>query len=175
MKKFLYVVFAIVALFLLVAAIAPKDYQVIRSVEVNQSKAVVFEYIKHLKNQDDYSKWAQVDPEMKKTYRGTDGTVGFVSRWDSEEENVGVGEQEIIKITPGERVDFELRFEKPWQSASPAWMTTESLSANKTNVRWGFEGEMDYPSNIVLLFMDMEDMIGDDLQEGLDNLKKNLE
>ena len=52
-----------------------------------------------------------MDPDMKKTYRGTDGTVGFVSAWDSEKDDVGKGEQEIIKITDGERIDYELRFQ----------------------------------------------------------------
>ena len=54
-------------------------------------------------------------------------------------------------------------------------MSTESVNANTTKVVWGFEGHMDYPSNIMLLFMDMEEMLGGDLQTGLDNLKKNLE
>ncbi len=175
MKKLLYVVLGIIALFFIVAAFAPKDYSVVRSVEVNQPLNVTFNYVKHLKNQDEYSKWAMVDPNMKKTFRGTDGTVGFVSRWESEDENVGVGEQEIIKIEDGKRVDFELRFESPWESVSPAYMLTESINANTTKVVWAFEGHMDYPSNIMLLFMDMEEMLGGDLQTGLDNLKKNLD
>ena len=175
MKKFLYIVLGIIALFFIVAAFAPKDYSVVKSVEINQPKDVVFNYIKYLKNQDNFSKWANIDPDMKKTYRGTDGTVGFVSRWESEHEQVGIGEQEIMKIEEGKRVDYELRFEKPWESVSPAYMTVESTASGGTKVDWAFEGEMSYPSNIMLLFMNMEEMIGNDLQEGLDNLKEILE
>lgn len=175
MKKFLYIVLGIIALFFIVAAFAPKDYSVVQSVEINQPKDVVFNYIKYLKNQDNFSKWANIDPDMKKTYRGTDGTVGFVSRWESEHEQVGIGEQEIMKIEEGKRVDYELRFEKPWESVSPAYMTVESTASGGTKVDWAFEGEMSYPSNIMLLFMNMEEMIGNDLQEGLNNLKEILE
>jgi len=175
MKKFLYIVLGIIALFFIVAAFAPKDYSVVRSVEINQPKDVVFSYIKYLKNQDNFSKWANIDPDMKKTFKGTDGTVGFISRWESEDKNVGIGEQEIIKIDEGKRIDFELRFEKPWESVSPAYMTVESVSGGATKVNWGFEGHMDYPSNIMLLFMDMEEMLGNDFQTGLDNLKDILE
>jgi hypothetical protein len=40
---------------------------------------------------------------------------------------------------------------------------------------WEFEGKMDYPTNLMLLFMDFDGIIGDDFQVGLQNLKKNLE
>jgi hypothetical protein len=39
-----------------------------------------------------------MDPNMKKTYTGTDAEVGFISAWESTDKNVGVGEQEIKKI-----------------------------------------------------------------------------
>jgi uncharacterized protein YndB with AHSA1/START domain len=175
MKKLLYIILGIIALFFIIAAIAPKDYAVVRSVEINQPKMIVFDYIKQLKNQDHFSKWANMDPDMKKSFKGTDGTVGFVSRWESDNENVGVGEQEILKIEEGHRIDYELRFEKPWESTSPAYMSVESISPTITKVDWAFEGHMAYPSNIMLLFMDMEEILGNDLQHGLDNLKEILE
>ena len=74
------------------------------------SEDEVFDYVKYLKNQDNFSKWASMDPDMQKTYRGTDVTVGFVSAWASDNPDVGVGEQEIKAITAGQRIDFELRF-----------------------------------------------------------------
>jgi uncharacterized protein YndB with AHSA1/START domain len=175
MKKILVIFLAIVAIFLIIAAFVPKDYSVVRSVEINQPKAEVFNYIKYLENQDHFSKWANMDPDMKKTFKGTDGSVGFVSRWESEDENVGVGEQEIMKIEEGERIDYELRFEKPWESVSPAYMSVEATANGNTKVNWAFEGHMPYPSNMMLLFMDMEEILGNDLQEGLNNLKKILE
>jgi hypothetical protein len=54
-------------------------------------------------------------------------------------------------------------------------MTTESMSDSSTKVKWGFNGSMAYPMNLMLLFMDMEEMLGNDLQQGLDNLKAVLE
>ncbi|WP_445946542.1 SRPBCC family protein [Shewanella sp.] len=86
---------------------------------------------------------------MNKTYRGVDGEVGFVSAWASENPDVGVGEQEIIKITPNERVDFELRFLSPFEAVEPAYMTTKPLSDTSTQAEWGFSGHMDYPMNLI--------------------------
>jgi uncharacterized protein YndB with AHSA1/START domain len=175
MRKFLYVVLGIIVLFFIVAAIAPKDYEVVRSTEINQPSDVVYDYIKYLNNQDNFSTWANMDPDMKKTFKGEDGTVGYVSRWESENEDVGVGEQEIIKMEDGKRIDYELRFESPWESTSPAWLAVSTTNSGLTKVEWGFSGHMDYPMNIMLLFMDMEEMLGKDLQDGLNNLKGILE
>ena len=86
-----------------------------------------------------------------------------------------MGEQEIIKITEGKRIDFKLRFFKPFEATEPAFMTTDSISDNQTKVTWGFNGKMNYSMNIMFLFMDFEQMIGDDLQLGLTNLKTELE
>lgn len=112
-----------------------KSYDVEREIVINKPKSEVFGYIKLLRNQNYYSKWAQVDPNMTKTYRGTDGVVGFVSAWDSTNEEVGTGEQEIIAIKEGERIDFELRFIKPFKATEPAYMLTESLSATQTKFK----------------------------------------
>lgn len=165
---------AFVALFLILGLLLKKDYSVIRSITINRPSQVVFEYIKSLKNQDNFSKWARMDPNMKKEFRGTDGTVGAVSAWEGNKK-VGKGEQEITKITEGERVDFELRFIKPFPSRSDAFMTTEPLNAEQTNVTWGFSSRMNYPFNVLLKIMNMEKMLGNDFSTGLSNLKEIME
>jgi len=175
LKIILLVVGIIVAIPLVVALFVPKNYHVEEEVVINQPEELVFDYIKLLKNQNNYSKWATMDPDMDKTYTGVDGRVGFISAWDSDNEDVGKGEQEITKIVEGERVEFELRFFEPFESKSQAFMTTETVSENETKVVWGFDGHMNYPMNLMLLFMDFEEMIGDDLSTGLGNLKKELE
>ena len=135
----------------------------------------MFDYVKYLKNQDNYSKWATMDPNMKKTYTGTDGTVGFVSAWESEVKNVGVGEQEIKVIKEGEIVDWELRFKKPFENTDDAYMTTTSVSPNQTKVTWVFKGAFPYPMNLMTLFVDFDKELGGDLEIGLNNLKTILE
>ncbi|MBL0145939.1 MAG: SRPBCC family protein [Chitinophagaceae bacterium] len=174
LKRILFFVIAIVAIALITALFVSKDMKAEREIVINKPKAEVFNYIKSLKNQDNYSKWSRMDPNMKKTYTGTDGTVGFVSAWDGNKD-VGKGEQEIKKITEGERVDFELRFIKPWESKANAFMTTTAVNDSTTKVVWGFDSKMAYPMNLMKLFMDMDKAIGDDFATGLTNLKANLE
>lgn len=175
LKKILVALAILIAIPLIVALFVKKEYTVEREITINKPKSEVFDYVKYLKNQDNFSKWATMDLKIKKTYRGTDGTVGFVSAWESDNEDVGVGEQEIIKITEGEKVDFELRFFMPFEATASAYLATETADENQTKVKWGFIGHMNYPMNIMMLFMDFEKMIGDDLQIGLNNLKNVLE
>ncbi len=175
LKKILVVAGAIVALLLIVALFVKKDYLVEREIVINKPKAEVFEYIRFIKNQDHFSQWNQLDPNMKKTYKGTDGTVGFVSAWESTHENVGVGEQELVKIADGERIDMKLRFKTPFEAENDAYMTTEDLGNNQTKTKWGFKGAFPYPMNLMGLVIDMEDAVGGDLEVGLKNLKTVLE
>jgi hypothetical protein len=80
--KILIVIGALVALFLIAALFIKKEYNILREIAINKPKTEVFSYVKHLKNQDNYSKWVRMDPNMKKDFRGTDGTIGFVYAWD---------------------------------------------------------------------------------------------
>ncbi len=160
---------------LIIAFFLPTNYAVERSVNIHQNADSVYHYVKFLKNQNQYSVWQQMDPKARYSYSGTDGKVGFIARWESDSADIGVGEQEIMKLYPNEKIVYEIRFEKPWKSVSPAFMATTPLDSLNTKVTWGFEGKMDYPMNLMLLLMDIDKAVGNDLQEGLNNLKSILE
>ncbi|MFC4479386.1 hypothetical protein [Flavobacterium chungangensis] len=55
------------------------------------------------------------------------------------------------------------------------FMSTEPVSQNQTKVRWGISGVIPYPTNIMLPMLKMDQMIGNDLQKGLENLKEKME
>lgn len=175
LKGVLLTIAGIVILALIGALFVKKNYAVERQVTINKSESEVFDFIRHLKNQDQFSVWNNIDPAMKKTYTGTDGTVGFVSAWESTNKNVGKGEQEITNIQEGDRIDMKLRFKEPFEAEDDAYMKTEGMGANQTIIKWGFKGKMAYPMNLMLLFMNMEEMLGKDLQGGLDKLKTIME
>jgi hypothetical protein len=52
---------------------------------------------------------------------------------------------------------------------------TESLSRDQTKVDWQLDSAMAYPMNLMLLFLNMDKMIGADLETGLKNLKEVLD
>jgi len=169
------VLIGIIVLLLITGLFVDGKYAVEREVTINKSKQEVFDYVKYLKNQSNFSVWAKIDPAMKTEFRGEDGTVGFVSAWASKNPDAGKGEQKIIKIAEGDRIDYELHFIEPFESTDYAYLTTSAVNDSVTNVKWGFTGEMKYPMNLMMLTMDMEKMLAPDLQNGLNNLKVLLE
>jgi RimJ/RimL family protein N-acetyltransferase len=174
MKKVVYAVLGLIALVLIAALIMPKDYAVEREITVDRPIAEVYDYLESLRNQNNWSVWAKRDPNIKMEFKGTDRTVGFTYYWQGNDE-VGKGEQEITKITKGERIDTQLRFLEPFESTSDAYLITESAGENATKVKWGFNGNMPYPMNVMLPFLGIEKSVGKDFSDGLTNLKGILE
>lgn len=175
LKKILIGVGILIALVLITALFVKNDYTIEREIVINKPKQEVFDYIKLLKNQAYYSKWVMQDPKVKREEKGIDGTVGFVTSWDSENDEVGKGEQEIKGVVEGERLDLALHFIKPFEGRATAYMTTEAVTENQTKVKWGFKGSMPYPFNIMRIIMNIENHLGGDLSTGLTNLKGVLE
>ena len=165
----------IIVLVLLIAAVMKKGYAIERSIVVDKPLDETFHFVSSIETQNSWSKWATMDPNIKTTYLGTDRTVGFVSKWESDAKNVGHGEQEIKKIIPNERMETEMRFLKPMRSVAYGYFNTSAVGENQTKVAWGFTGNFPYPFNIMMLFMDMEGMLGKDFEEGLTNMKKMIE
>ena len=125
----------LIAIPMVIALFVNNEYSVENEILIKQPKAVVFDYVKSLRNQDKFSKWANIAPNIKKSYSGIDRTAGFVSAWESDHPEVGKGEQEIIKITEGQRIDFEFRFFEPFAGVYSGYMIAEAVSAAETKVR----------------------------------------
>ncbi len=77
LKRILLVLAAIIVILLVVALFAKKDYSVEREITINKPKQEVFNYVKYLKNQNNYSKWAKLDLNAKMDYRGTERNSRF--------------------------------------------------------------------------------------------------
>lgn len=169
-------IIGIIAIPLVLAIFLPSSYQVERSIDITKPADEVFSFIRLLRNQEKYSVWAKRDPNMKKIFQGEDGKVGFISRWESQVKDVGVGEQEIKMINVDSmEMQTELRFYEPFEGTERSYMKVSSLDTKKSKVIWGFDGTMPYPFNLMLLFMNFEELIGNDFEEGLSNLKAVLE
>ena len=176
MKKFfktlVITLLILISIPLILALFIEGKYQVERKITIQENHQVLFDYMKSLKNQTEYAVWQLRDPKTKHTYTGEDGTVGFIAAWESKDDEVGVGEQEIVSLYDGKRIETKLRFKVPFEAEDDAYLETIAIDTNQTLVKWGFSGEMPYPFNVMMLFMDMDEMVGKDLEIGLKNLKK---
>ena len=172
LKKILYAIGALVALILIVAAIMPKDLNLESEVIIAKPKQVVFDYVKILDNQKYYSKWVMLDPNVKMSMTGTDGTVGAISAWESSMDDVGVGEQEIKTIVDGERIEYELRFKKPFEATDSAYTTFEAIDSTHTKVINGFRSKMPFPMNLMMPMV--RKMLTTDIAINMKNLNVQL-
>ncbi|MEO6691791.1 MAG: SRPBCC family protein [Saprospiraceae bacterium] len=168
----LLVLTAILALLLLLALFMKKEHYVNRGIIINAPRQKVFDFLKLLKNQDKFNKWAKTDPDRKWDYKGIDGTVGFIIAWNGNK-NAGEGEKEIMKIIEGKRIETQIRFIRPMSMVADVIMETESLSDNQTKVSLINSGTMKYPMN---LFIPMaENKFPKDMDASLTTLKNILE
>ncbi|RXK80887.1 SRPBCC family protein [Filimonas effusa] len=173
--KILLGIVIVIVLVLLLGLFTKKEYTVERSIVINRPNQQVFDYIKFVKNHLNYNKWWRMDPNVKTTFTGTDGTPGFIAAWDSEMKEAGKGEQQITAVKEGEYTDCEIRFIKPFEGVAYTRMSTSAVTDAQTRVTWRFNGKMKYPMNIMLLFMNMDKMLGKDLEASLTSLKALLE
>jgi hypothetical protein len=166
------VVGVFVALFLLVAAIMPSTYTVSVSTIIDKPQKEVYDFVKSLKNQEYYSVWVMKDSNVVMTYSGTDGTAGFIAHWNSQNDQVGEGEQRITKLD-GQRVEVDILFERPFEGNQKAATIVKSIGENKTEVISEFYGHDSYPWN-ALSFVG-KSIIKDAQTQNMANLKAILE
>lgn len=163
---------AIVAIFLIIGLFVPTTFKMERSVIINASQDIVRGQVVSLKNQHEWSPWTAYDPNMKTLFEGTDGAVGSIYSWEGNKD-VGKGSQEITSVTEN-RVEMKVTFIEPWESVATSYIQLDS-EGDSIKVTWGFEGSNPYPWNVMSLFVNMDEMVGNDFQKGLNNLKERAE
>ncbi|WP_173967722.1 SRPBCC family protein [Flavobacterium collinsii] len=172
--KIITVLVAIVSIALVVAMFTKNKYTIRREIIIDKPKAEVFDFIKLNRNQKLYSKWLLLDPATKIEITGTDGTAGSVLTFESKHHKTGKGEWEIKKAE-NDRIDFELRFLAPYVFTANGHMETKSLTGNQTKLIWIYNSGMNWPKNFMLIFFDMDKIIGADIEESLTNIKTIVE
>lgn len=172
-KKILLGLVAVIAIFLVVAAMQPDDFHVERTATVNAPVNVVFQYVNNLSRWQTWSPWARLDPEAKTTFEGPPAGLGAVLRWAGNHE-VGEGSMTIVESRPNELVRYRLDFLKPFKATDTAEFTFKP-EGNATVVTWSMYGTKDFLAKAVGLIMNCEKMIGGYFEQGFANLKEQLE
>ena len=164
---------SIIALLLIIALFMKREHYVKREIIINAPRQKVFDFLKQLKNQDQFNKWATADKKNRKEeFKGTDGTVGFIYSW-SGDKSAGKGEKEIKNIIEGKRIDTEIRFVRPMRVTASVIFETESVSGDQTKVSLINTGKLKYPLNIMIPMA--EKNFPKDMDASLATLKNILE
>jgi len=158
----------LIALYLLVAVVAPKNFNVQRKITIKATPDVVFGEISSFKKWETWSPWLERDSTIKNTYTGPEGGVGNKMQWTSKKS--GDGSMEIAEITPGKYMRSKLSFSgfNPFESH----FTLTAVDSG-TEITWADSGS--FPFIWAPMSYAADKMMGPDLQQGLANLKKHVE
>jgi effector-binding domain-containing protein len=171
-KIFGILIAAIIALIIILGIFAPGDYVAERKMTIDAPKELVFHHVQYWRNWQAWSPWAEQDPSMKITINGTDGEIGSGYSWVGDPEKTGKGEMKTTGITANSEHLYHLHFMEPYDNSADGWIRVKTVDGNKTEAAWGFQGEMPFPFNITLLFVNMEEMMTPDFDRGLTLLKE---
>lgn len=158
----------LLAAILAVAAFAlPRDVSITRSIRIEAPPQAVFPLVSNLKTFTTWSPWQAMDPGMTQTFEGPAEGVGARMTWDSAE--VGQGTQEIVAVTPNERVENSLTFSG--MAPSTAVFSLEPAGEG-TMVYWDLKADMGMnPVARWMGFLLLDRWVGADFETGLAKLK----
>lgn len=163
------IIFALVALFFIVAAFLPKQFHVEQSIVIDRPVEYAFNEINTLRNWENWSPFNEEDPDMVTTYSGPASGLGAISMWISEKQ--GNGSMVISESTPFEKIVTDLDFGEQGMAAG---YFTFSETGGKTTVSWGMDASTSYPIERVVFAL-MKGMMEETFMKGLQNLKEQCE
>jgi hypothetical protein len=172
-KKILLVLGLIVLVFVIIVALQPADFRIVRSAVIGAPAPAVFVQVNDFHNWDAWSPWAKLDPAMKQTFEGPPSGVGAVYTWEGNNK-VGAGRMAITESKPAELVRIKLDFLRPFAATNPTEFSFKP-EGNNTTVTWTMTGHKNFMSKAVCLFMSMDKIVGGDFEKGLAQLKKVAE
>jgi uncharacterized protein YndB with AHSA1/START domain len=164
-------------LFYLIAAIAiiivggsfllPAQAVVTRSTEIAAPPDKVFAIVGDLRRFNEFSPWADLDPNIKYTFEGPESGIGQKMNWTSDNADVGNGSQTITRYEPPNFLETQLDF---GMRGRPVASFDLVPSTTGTNVTWTFKSDLDgIPAKWFGLMFDR--WIGADYEKGLFKLK----
>lgn len=164
-------------LFYLIAAVAlivvggsfllPRQALVTRSIEIAAPPDKVVAIVGDLRRFNEFSPWADLDPNIKYTFEGPESGLGQQMNWSSENADVGSGSQTIIRYEPPNFVETQLDFGMRGKPVASFDLVPATAG---TNVTWTFRSNLEgIPAKWFGLMFDR--WIGRDYEKGLAKLK----
>lgn len=169
LKMILISLAVIIAVFIVVVALQPKEFRVARSATMSAPPSAVFAEVNDFHKWEAWNPWGKIDPAMKQTYEGAPAGVGAIYTWTSNHE-VGEGRMTITESRPSDLIRIKLEFYKPFAATNMAEFTF-TPDGDRTVVTWSMTGEKNFMAKAIHLFVSMDRMIGGQFEKGLAEMK----
>lgn len=171
-KIFGIIVIVAVAIFFVAGMFMPNTAHVERSIVIDASPESIFEELNTTQRFNNWSPWAQIDPNTEYVYEGPESGIGAKMSWTSDHQDVGDGAQWIIESKENQKVVTQLEFGDFEGDFKGSFIIEPN--GDKTNVVWAYDADV---TNLIGKFFNplMEGMLGPVYEQGLANLKNFVE
>ncbi len=167
-------IIGIILLFFIAAFFGPKEYRVTRSIEIEAPISTVWNQVSLYENWKNWSPWIGVDPRAKYTLEGEDGAIGTTYSWKGDPNKTGRGSMTTTEFILNEKFGYDLSFLEPYEMDAKGILLL-SEKDSKTTVKWSSSGEIPFMQRTMMLFSDIDQMIGPSFESGLLKMKDFLE
>jgi uncharacterized protein YndB with AHSA1/START domain len=148
-------------------------FRVQRTVSIKAPPEKVFPLINNLKTMNEWNPFAKQDPTIRIKYSGPASGKGAANDWDSDG-RAGQGRLEITESAPPSQITMRLDIAKPMEVHNTMAFALRP-QADGTRVTWAMSGTYAYIAKVVGVFVNMDRMIGGELEKGLADLKAMAE
>ena len=150
MKKLLFVVGGVIAVWLVAAAFMPKHFEYEKGIAINAPKEVVFNQVDVLKNWPNWDPNSKIDTALEIAYaqnsEGRDTSFSWLSRYGT----VGNGSLTLTESNPPSLVRATMVIEN--RGHSDTWFKFEDGEGGGTTATWGMSFDVSWPFNAFMVF-----------------------
>ena len=118
----------------------PSTVNVARDTLINAPADKIFPHVANLKAFNEWSPWAELDPDMVISFAGEDTGEGQIMTWDSKKD-MGSGSMEVVEAIESETVVTALDFGKNGSATARFDLVPEG---DATRVTWSMVSELGY-------------------------------
>ncbi len=175
-KKILIVIAGIAVIigaFAVFVALQPAEFRIERTATIAAPAPDVFAQVNDLHNWQAWSPWAKLDPQAKVTFEGAPAGQGAVFTW-SGNDDVGEGSMTLAESRPNELIRIQVAFVRPFEGGNVSEFAFKP-DGSQTAVTWTMSGRNGFIGKAMCLFVDMDKMLGGDMEKGLAQMKSVTE
>lgn len=171
LKKILVVVLAIILILVVTMFVIGKKYHFETSTVLHAPIEKVYAQASSSQKFNQWNPWMDLDPSLKVSYTGTQGEVGDEYCWEGNDD-VGKGCHVITELILNQKISTKMMFKIPFESDATSDILLQKEGDN-TKITWSMDCELDYPMNLMKIFMDSQ--MKKSYDKGLNKLKTLVE
>ena len=151
------------------ASSKPDSFHVERARRMHAPPEKIFPLINDFSNWDAWSPWVAKDPAIEITMSDKTSGMGAMYEWAGNND-VGRGRMEVVTVLPLRAVRLKRSIFEPMVARNAVEFSLQAFG-EYTKVTWSMRGSMDFLTKLTSTFMSMDDLVGPDLELGLNRLQ----